>query len=158
MNPNKKISIREEVRELAETVDTNDEISGTSLQISALKLELERVRLQQEQERLKRLQKNSKRRPLLFWSLAAVIFFFYGGFFAMVLGGPSIGIDNECLSESASKLYIAEIFLLSVVPTVLVALLMKAVFSATEKKEDRTSEIKISDAVPIKVIAENLTK
>lgn len=53
--------------------------------------------------------------------------------------------------------YFIEVILLAVVPTVLVALLMKAVFSATPKKE-QDSEIKISDAIPLKLITSNIEK
>lgn len=75
-----------------------------------------------------------------------------------ILCYPTVGICNETLSDSSVRLYVIEIFLLAVIPTILLTLLMKAIFSATEKKEDKTAEIKISDAIPMKVITENITK
>lgn len=177
---NQKVNLGTEVQELAETIDSNDERSSLSLQISELKLEQEKVKLQIaktqlgiEEERLDRIQKNSARRPKLFFAMSSVIAIFYVGFFLMVFCGPtvgicdairrilcdpSVGICNETLSDSSVRLYVIEIFLLAVIPTILLTLLMKAIFSATEKKEDKTTEIKISDAIPMKVITENITK
>lgn len=161
-----KYDIKSEVKDIEnKTFNSDDERSEISFKISDLKLkqelvelELEGVLLEQERERLKRLRKNSNRRPFIFWPLFCVIILFYGGFFFMILGGPAVGICNTSLSDSAARLYAVEIFLLGVIPTVLIALLMKAVFSATEKKEDKVTEIKFPDAFPIKTIAENLTK
>lgn len=161
-----KYDIKSEVKDIEnKTFNSDDERSEISFKISDLKLkqelvelELEGVLLEQERERLKRLRKNSNRRPFIFGPLFCVIILFYGGFFFMILGGPAVGICNTSLSDSAARLYAVEIFLLGVIPTVLIALLMKAVFSATEKKEDKVTEIKFSDSFPIKTIAENLTK
>ena len=177
---NQKVNLGTEVQELAETIDSDDERSSLSLQISELKLEQEKVKLQIaktqlgiEEGRLDRIQKNSARRPKLFFAMCSVIAIFYVGFFLMVFCGPtvgicdairrilcdpSVGICNETLSDSSVRLYVIEIFLLAVIPTILLTLLMKAIFSATEKKEDKTAEIKISDAIPMKVITENITK
>lgn len=75
----------------------------------------------------------------------------------MVLNGPSIRVPLD-LTEAEARLRAIELFLLGAIGTVLVALISKAIFSDMEKKEDRTSDIKISDAIPIKVVAETVVK
>ena len=160
-----KINLGAEVQGLAETINSDDERASIALEVSSLKLqrekvklELEKVSLDQERERLRRIQKNSGRRPSIFFALVCVIILFYGGFFMMVLGGPAVGVRNVALSDAQVRLYAVEIFLLGVIPTVLVAFLMKAIFSATEKKEDKSTQISITDAAPVKSIAEQIAK
>lgn len=159
------INLQSEVRELAERIDARDERADIAMKISDLaleqektKLELEKIRLKQEEEHLLRLQKNSSRRPFFFWSLVLVIGLLYGGFFIMMLNAPFVSPTTDILTDAGARLYIIQLILLGVIPTVLVALVMKAIFSATQKHEEKSTEIKITDTVPIKVIAESLTR
>lgn len=159
-----KINLQPDLEELAERIDIDDGRSEISMQVSDLKLEqekikleLEKIKLEQEKERLRRLQRNSNRRPVLYGGLICLIVLFYAGFFAIILNGPDIRPIHD-LSESEVHLRAIELVLLGVIPTIIVAFVMKAIFSATEKKDDKTSEIKISDAVPIKLVAETLVK
>ncbi len=159
------INLQSEVQELAERIDTRDERADIAMKISDLtleqektKLELEKIRLEQEKERLNRLQKNSGRRPLFFWSLMIVIGLLYGSFFIMVWHALFANPTTDILTDAEARLYIIQLILLGVIPTVLVALVMKAIFSATAKNDEKSTEIKIADAVPIKVITESLTR
>lgn len=159
-----KINLQPDLEELAERIDIDDGRSEISMQVSDLKLEqekikleLEKIKLEQEKERLRRLQRNSNRRPVLYGGLICLIVLFYSGFFAIILNGPDIRAIHD-LSESEAHLRAVELVLLGVIPTIIVAFVMKAIFSATEKKDDKTSEIKISDAVPIKLVTETLVK
>lgn len=154
-----RINLQADVQKLEDRLDGSDGRAEIALQVSDLKLEqekikleLDRIRLEQERERLRRLQKNSGRRTPFFFALMCLLVLLYGGFFSLLLD------THAPLTEPEARLRAIELFLLGVIPTVLVALVMKAIFSATEKKEDKTSEIKIADAVPIKLISEALTK
>ena len=162
------INLQSEVRELAERIDARDERADIAMKISDLtleqqktKLELEKIRLEQERERLFRLKKNSSRRPFIFWSLILVIGLLYGTFFKIIWCAPfdsSTTETTDILTDAGARLYIIQLILLGVIPTVLVALVMKAIFSATQKHEEKSTEIKITDAIPVKVIAESLTR
>ena len=76
----------------------------------------------------------------------------------MMLNAPFVSPTTEILTDAGARLYIIQLILLGVIPTVLVAMVMKAIFSATEKHEEKSTEIRITDAVPIKVIADSLTR
>lgn len=160
----KKINLRTAVQELEGRIDGSDERAEIALQISDLKLEqekikleLEKITLEQEKERLRRLQKNSDRRQPFFFALMCLLVLLYGGFFAMLLNGSSVEA-HVTLTESEARLRAIELFLLGVIPTVLIAFIMKAIFSATEKRDDKGTEIRVSEAVPIKLITETFTK
>ena len=92
--------------------------------------------------------------------LVIIIIILYLSFFIIstVIFLSLIGVINHTFIEPEARLYVFLLILLSIVPTVLVALVMKAIFSATAKHEEKSTEIKITDAVPIKVIAESLAR
>lgn len=161
------INLQSDVEKLGECINQSDTRSRLSFEISDLKLAQERTKLRleinklhQEEERLRRLQKNSNRRPFLFWMLVIIIIILYLSFFIIstVIFLSLIGVINHTFIEPEARLYVFLLILLSIVPTVLVALVMKAIFSATAKHEEKSTEIKITDAVPIKVIAESLAR
>ena len=159
-----KVNLEYDLQEIKQNVDENDNTTKIALQVSELKLEqekiqleIEKIKLKQEEERLKKLASNNDLRTPLYWVLMSLIILPYGGFFAMVLNGPSIRVPAD-LSEAEARLRAIELFLLGVIGTVLVALVSKAIFSESEKKEDRNSDIKISDAIPIKMVAETVVK
>lgn len=159
-----KVNLEHDLQELNHRIDENDNSTKIALQVSDLKLEqekiqleIEKIKLRQEEERLLRLQSNNNLRSPLYCLLICIIILLYGGFFAMVLNGPSIRVPLD-LTEAEARLRAIELFLLGAIGTVLVALISKAIFSDMEKKEDRTSDIKISDAIPIKVVAETVVK
>ncbi len=161
------INLQSDVEKLGECINQSDTRSRLSFEISDLKLAQERTKLRleinklhQEEERLRRLQKNSNRRPFLFRMLVIIIIILYLSFFIIstVIFLSLIGVINHTFIEPEARLYVFLLILLSIVPTVLVALVMKAIFSATAKHEEKSTEIKITDAVPIKVIAESLAR
>lgn len=160
----RKINLESDVQKLEERIDGSDGRAEISLQVSDLKLEqekikleLEKIKLEQEKERLRRLRKNSDRRSPFFAGLIILIVLLYCGFFRVLLDEMAIGF-HETLTESEARFLSVEMFLLGVIPTVLVVFIMKAIFSSTEKREDKTPEINVFDATPIKWIIENISK
>lgn len=137
-------------------VDQDDARSALEFELSTLRLrkeklaiEADKIALEQERETLRRIRKNSERRPLVFKSLLIVIGVMYSFFFIHLIR-DAFFVCPALLAMSGYA-HIVEVALLGIIPTVLVALLMKAVFSAT-KKQDQDSEIKFSDAIPVRLL------
>ena len=125
------INLQSDVEKLGECINQSDTRSRLSFEISDLKLAQDRTKLRleinklhQEEERLRRLQKNSNRRPFLFRMLVIIIIILYLSFFIIstVIFLSLIGVINHTFIEPEARLYVFLLILLSIVPTVLVAL------------------------------------
>lgn len=141
-----KIDLKEEAVELRNS--NEDEASTNRLALANLEVKLKELECRQEECRLNRLEKNSKRRPWLYAALLIVIGFSYVLFFIAIVRDL---VGYTCPLFAASQTHIVEVALLGIIPTVLITIAMKAVFSSTPKKET-DAQIKLSDAIPIKAI------
>ena len=130
-------------------------LQETELRARLLQIEIETATLEKEKLQIERLRKNNERRPWVFRVVVTVIALMYAGLISILV--RDLWMPCPVLVRILDRVYFLEIILLAIVPTVLVALLMKAVFSATPKKE-QDSEIKISDAIPLKLFTSNVDK
>lgn len=157
------VDLRKEIAQAKEQINSPDDaladiaikLQETELQSKLLKVQIEQATLEKENLRIERLRRNNERRPFIFCGVAFVIVLMYLGLISILV--RDLWFPCPGLVRVLDRGYFIEVILLAVVPTVLVALLMKAVFSATPKKE-QDSEIKISDAIPLKLITSNIEK
>lgn len=160
---NESVDLRKEIAQAKEQINSPDDVRAdiaiklqeTELRARLLQIEIETATLEKEKLQIERLRKNNERRPCVFRVVVAVIVLMYAGLISILI--RDLWIPCPVLVRILDRVYFLEIILLAIVPTVLVALLMKAVFSATPKKE-QDSEIKISDAIPLKLITSNVDK
>lgn len=150
-----KLDIAADVETVKQNIDSSDDVSNLELQINRLKLSTHKLVLEQEEEKLLRLRKNNDRRPVLFWLVFCVIVGLYFTFTICVLNGPNP--NDFALLEDKEKLkgittyFTAIVILLSVIPTVLLIVLIKAVFSPQEKNQKELLE-----SIPVVTVAKNI--
>lgn len=158
---NESVDLRKEIAQAKEQTDTDAlaniaiKLQEAELKAKQLKIDIDTSALEQEKLRIIRLKKNNERRPYVFWGLVFVIVVMYALLLVLIIRDQFW--TCPVLLQGVGRVHFLELALLAVIPTVLVALLMKAVFSATPKKE-QDSEIKISDAIPLKLITSNVDK
>ncbi len=160
---NESVDLRKEIAQAKEQINSPDDVRAdiaiklqeTELRARLLQIEIETATLEKEKLQIERLRKNNERRPWVFRVVVTVIALMYAGLISILV--RDLWMPCPVLVRILDRVYFLEIILLAIVPTVLVALLMKAVFSATPKKE-QDSEIKISDAIPLKLITSNVDK
>lgn len=151
-----KNDLAEDIKRQASSIDIEDEKSDAEFELTKLKLKREKTRvkldlvlLEQERLRLERIKKNNDRRPMLWGIGVCMIVLLYLLFFITVfsdlMGNAVNGYGRT-----------AEIAMVAIVPTILLAFLMKAIFSS-QKKEDG-NEIKVADVVPMKLITSSIDK
>lgn len=161
MGSNETVDLTQDLAKAKEQINTDAlaniamRLQEAELKAKLLKIDIDSSALEQEQLRIVRLQKNNERRPYVFWGLALVIVVMYTLLLILIFRDQFY--TCPVLLQAAGRIHFLELALLAIVPTVLVALLMKAVFSATPKK-DQDGEIKISDAIPLKLITSNVDK
>lgn len=142
-----KLDIAADVETVKQNIDSSDDVSNFELEINRLKLNTHKLVLEQEEEKLLRLRKNNDRRPMLFSLMFYVIILFYFIFAVCVLNGPNpndfaLIQDKEKLKDITT--YFTVIMTLSaVIPTVLLIVLIRAVFSPQEKNQKE-----ILDSIP----------
>lgn len=153
------VDLRKEIAQAKEQINSPDDaLADIAIKLQETELQsklLKQATLEKEKLRIERLRRNNERRPFIFYGVAFVIVLMYLGLISILV--RDLWFPCPGLVRVLDRGYFIEVILLAVVPTVLVALLMKAVFSATPKKE-QDSEIKISDAIPLKLITSNIEK
>lgn len=149
-----KLDIAADVETVKQNIDSSDDVSNFELQINRSKLSTHKLVLEQE-EKLLRLRKNNDRRPVLFGLVFCVIIGFYFIFVICILNGPNPN-DFALLQDEENLKGIATYFtvimtLLAVIPTVLLIVLIRAVFSPQEKNQKE-----ILDSIPVMTVAKSI--
>lgn len=134
-----------------------DEITQDSLEISAIRLELKKLELEYERHHLSRLIKNNERRPFLFRLVMGVIAFLYAGLIASlarVIYLAYVTMPGTHLNESQT--FIVSLIIMATIPTALLIVLLRALFSPRLKAKQLEEETKTSDVIPVKNIVSSL--
>lgn len=111
----------------------------------------------QELIRLERLTKNNDRRPILFNLILYVIVAFYLCFALCVLNGPNptdvVDLKNASSMKEVFSYFTVLMFLLAGIPTLLLIVLIRAIFSPQEKLQKD-----IVDSLPASTIAKSIVE
>ena len=118
-------------------------------ELNKLRIQRERLLLKLDQAELVRARVAMKREPSLYKLAIAVVTVFYAIAICLVLS-----MEGRYLSESVRYMYCFAIGATLVTPTVVLAMLMRAVFKAKRPADD----IKVSDTVPVKALGEATVK
>ena len=150
-----KLDIAADVETVKQKIDSSDDVSNFELEINRLKLSTHKRVLEQEEEKLSRLRKNNDRRPILFWLVFCVIVGFYFVFAICVLNNPNPNdftlLQDKEKVKGITTYFTVIMILLSVIPTVLLIVLIKAVFSPQEKNQKE-----LLDSIPVVTVAKGL--
>lgn len=159
MMTNAKFDISEKIAEIKEQASDDEDFVQTEVQrkITDLQLRIVETELQQELVRLDRLKKNNDRRPKLFTLIFGVIVTFYLTFAVLILNGPnpvdSVNLGSVSLMKEMFSYFTVLMILLAVIPTVLLIVLIRAIFSPQEK-----SQKDIIDSLPASTIAKSIVE
>ena len=159
MIANDKFDISEKIAEIKEQASDDEDFVQTEVQrkSAVLQLRIVETELQQELVRLDRLKKNNDRRPKLFTLIFGVIVTFYLTFAVLILNGPnpvdSVNLGSVSLMKEMFSYFTVLMILLAVIPTVLLIVLIRAVFSPQEKNQKG-----IEDSLPAVTIAKSIVE
>lgn len=152
-----KTDITSHLRSEPKEEGLTDEITQESLEISAIRLELKKLELEYERHHLSRLIKNNKRRPWLFRLVILIIALLYAGLIASlcrVIGIAYSTTPGTQLNESQT--FIVAMIIMATIPTALLIVLLRALFSPRVKGKQFEEETKTADVIPVRNIVSSL--
>lgn len=154
-----KLDLSKKIAEIRERSSDDEDFLQTDVQrkITDLQLKIVETELQQEVIRLERLKKNNDRRPKLFTLMLYVIAAFYGAFAVCVFNGPNpvdvLNLGSLPSVKETFSYFMVLMILLAVIPTVLLIVLIKAVFSPQEKNQKE-----LLDSIPVVTVAKSIVE